>query len=87
LAQRLVYFPLAISAAPQGKHLDIHVSGFRPHAYNTSMLKAGGVIGIFTSFIAFYIGLSELLAVDGQSFALPLGVRKKRPVDDVLRMG
>ena len=40
-----------------------------------SVARAGGVIGIFTSFMAFYIGLSELLAAEDRPvFTLPLGM-------------
>jgi len=42
---------------------------------NPDVARAGGVIGIFTSFMAFYIGLSELLAAEDRPvFTLPLGM-------------
>jgi len=41
---------------------------------NPDVARAGGVIGIFTSFMAYYIGLSELLAAEDRPvFTLPLG--------------
>jgi len=40
-----------------------------------SVGRAGGVIGIFTSFMAYYIGLSELLSGEERPiFKLPLGM-------------
>jgi succinate-acetate transporter protein len=42
---------------------------------NADVGRAGGVIGIFTSFMAYYVGLSELLAAEERPvFNLPLGV-------------
>jgi succinate-acetate transporter protein len=42
---------------------------------NKDVGRAGGVIGIFTSFMAYYIGLSELLASEDRPvITLPLGV-------------
>ncbi|KAJ3508392.1 hypothetical protein NLJ89_g5781 [Agrocybe chaxingu] len=41
--------------------------------------KAGGVIGVVTAFIAYYVGLSELLAAEDMAVArLPLGIFNKR---------
>jgi succinate-acetate transporter protein len=41
--------------------------------------KAGGVLGVITAFIAYYIGLSELLAAEDMAIIhLPLGVFPKR---------
>ncbi|KAF9463749.1 FUN34 transmembrane protein [Collybia nuda] len=50
--------------------------------FNNSLnaTKAGGVLGVITAFIAYYIGLSELLATEAQPIVrLPLGIihRKK----------
>jgi succinate-acetate transporter protein len=42
---------------------------------HNSVARAGGVIGIFTSFMAYYVGLSELLAAEERPvFTLPLGI-------------
>lgn len=42
--------------------------------HGTASTGAGGVLGILTSFIAYYIGLSDLLAADENSpFIIPLG--------------
>lgn len=44
-----------------------------------SVTRAGGGLGVATAFIAYYIGLSELLAAEDQAvFHLPLGVFPKR---------
>lgn len=44
--------------------------------------KAGGVLGAITAFIAYYVGLSELLNAEPQPvFNLPLGVIRNRRVD------
>ncbi|KAJ3526569.1 hypothetical protein NMY22_g10112 [Coprinellus aureogranulatus] len=41
--------------------------------------RAGGALGVVTAFIAYYIGLSELLAAEEQAvFQLPLGVFPRR---------
>ncbi|KAF9004576.1 Gpr1 family protein [Cyathus striatus] len=41
--------------------------------------KAGGVVGVITAFIAYYIGLSELLSAEDMAvFRLPLGIFPKR---------
>jgi len=41
--------------------------------------KAGGALGVITAFIAYYVGLSELLAAEDMAVArLPLGVFPKR---------
>jgi uncharacterized protein len=45
----------------------------------TIITKAGGGFGVITAFIAYYIGLSELLAAEDMAVArLPLGVFPKR---------
>ncbi|KAJ7622272.1 Gpr1 family protein [Roridomyces roridus] len=42
---------------------------------NPKLIKAGGVFGIITAFIAYYIGVSEVMAAEGTAlFRLPLGV-------------
>ncbi|KAG5635332.1 hypothetical protein H0H81_011706 [Sphagnurus paluster] len=42
---------------------------------NASVTKAGGVIGVVVAFIAWYIGLSELLAAEAHPvFTLPIGI-------------
>jgi hypothetical protein len=42
---------------------------------NPDVARAGGVIGIFTAFMAYYIGLSELMAAEDRPvFTLPLGM-------------
>jgi hypothetical protein len=42
---------------------------------NVMVTKAGGVFGIITAFIAYYIGVSEMLAAEQRALiALPLGV-------------
>ncbi|TEB27962.1 FUN34 transmembrane protein [Coprinellus micaceus] len=44
-----------------------------------NVTRAGGGLGVATAFIAYYIGLSELLAAEDQAvFHLPLGVFPKR---------
>jgi len=41
--------------------------------------KAGGILGVITAAIAFYVGLSELLAAEDMAIIqLPLGVFPKR---------
>ncbi|KAJ3480667.1 hypothetical protein NLI96_g8180 [Meripilus lineatus] len=45
---------------------------------NTTITKAGGGLGIVTALIAYYVGLSELLARDESWFTLPLGQVPKR---------
>jgi len=48
------------------------------YLFLTSATKAGGVLGVITAFIAFYIGLSELLAAEAfPVFTMPLGTIKK----------
>jgi len=45
---------------------------------NLKVTKAGGVLGLITAFIAFYIALSELLAAEPYpAFRMPLGIIKK----------
>ncbi|KAF4610208.1 hypothetical protein D9613_010555 [Agrocybe pediades] len=45
----------------------------------TGVTKAGGALGVITAFIAYYVGLSELLASEDMAVArLPLGVFPKR---------
>lgn len=45
----------------------------------SSSTKAGGVTGVITAFIAYYIGLSELLAAEDMAVVrLPLGIFPKR---------
>jgi succinate-acetate transporter protein len=42
---------------------------------NVGASKAGGVLGVITAFIAYYVGLSELLATEANPlFRLPLGL-------------
>ncbi|KAF8154720.1 Gpr1 family protein [Crassisporium funariophilum] len=44
-----------------------------------AITKAGGVLGVLTAFIAYYVGLSELLASEDMAVVrLPLGVFSKR---------
>ncbi|RXW14421.1 hypothetical protein EST38_g11434 [Candolleomyces aberdarensis] len=44
-----------------------------------NVTKAGGILGVITAFIAYYIGLSELLAAEDMAVIhLPLGVFPKR---------
>ena len=46
---------------------------------SSSTQKAGGVFGTITAFIAYYVGLSELLASEDMAVVrLPLGVFPKR---------
>ncbi|KAJ2919392.1 hypothetical protein MD484_g1035, partial [Candolleomyces efflorescens] len=46
---------------------------------SANVTKAGGVLGVITAFIAYYIGLSELLAAEDMAIIhLPLGVFPKR---------
>lgn len=46
-----------------------------PLLYLYSVTKAGGALGIITAFIAFYTGLSELLAGEERRIVgLPLGI-------------
>jgi len=40
--------------------------------------KAGGGFGIFTAFIAYYCGTSQLLSSDNSFVTLPIGIIKKR---------
>ncbi|KAL0959169.1 hypothetical protein HGRIS_014453 [Hohenbuehelia grisea] len=43
----------------------------------TNLKKSGGILGVITAFIAYYIGVSELLAAETRAIArLPLGVFK-----------
>ena len=42
------------------------------------MHKAGGVLGIITALVAYYVGLAELLVRDESWFTLPLGTIAKR---------
>ena len=37
----------------------------------TALAKAGGGMGVITAFVAYYVGLADLLAADG--VMLPLG--------------
>jgi succinate-acetate transporter protein len=51
-------------------------SNFTGHV---SLSKAGGATGVITAFIAYYVGLSELLAAEDMAVVkLPLGVFAKR---------
>ncbi|KIY54011.1 hypothetical protein FISHEDRAFT_68381 [Fistulina hepatica ATCC 64428] len=44
---------------------------------STSVIKGGGVIGILTAFVAYYVGLSDLLAAEKAAVVtLPVGVFK-----------
>jgi len=44
-----------------------------------TVTKAGGVLGVITAFIAYYVGLSELLTAEDMAVArLPLGIFPKR---------
>ena len=48
-------------------------------SYSFSLQKAGGIVGIVTALLAYYNGLSLLLAAEEQPiFRLPLGVIPKR---------
>ncbi|KJA18270.1 hypothetical protein HYPSUDRAFT_45447 [Hypholoma sublateritium FD-334 SS-4] len=48
-------------------------------AASVNATKAGGVTGVITAFIAYYIGLSELLAAEDMAVVrLPLGIFPKR---------
>ena len=48
---------------------------------NDSALKAGGILGVVTACIAYYIGLSELLAAEARDvFVIPLGSIAKSKV-------
>jgi succinate-acetate transporter protein len=41
--------------------------------------KAGGVVGVITAFVAYYVGLSELLTAEDMAVVrLPLGIFPKR---------
>lgn len=45
----------------------------------SSVQRVGGIFGVITAFIAYYIGLSELLAAEEQAvISLPLGVFTRR---------
>lgn len=75
----LAYFPPSRNRSVQGK---LDRVGFAHHLRANSLanchrcrvLKAGGAVGIITSFIAFYMGLSELLASErSRFFTLPQG--------------
>ena len=47
--------------------------------YINSATKAGGIFGALTAFIAYYIGLSELLSSEDIAIIhLPLGIISKR---------
>jgi succinate-acetate transporter protein len=47
--------------------------------YINSVTKAGGIFGALTAFIAYYIGLSELLSSEDVAIVhLPLGIIPKR---------
>jgi succinate-acetate transporter protein len=47
--------------------------------YINSVTKAGGIFGALTAFIAYYIGLSELLSSEDMAIIhLPLGIIPKR---------
>lgn len=46
---------------------------------NVAVQRVGGIFGVITAFIAYYIGLSELLAAEEQAvISLPLGVFTRR---------
>jgi succinate-acetate transporter protein len=46
-----------------------------------TVMKAGGVFGIITGIVAFYIGVSEILAAEESAFMrVPLGVYSRRSV-------
>jgi succinate-acetate transporter protein len=48
-------------------------------AVSTGATKAGGALGVITAFIAYYVGLSELLAAEDMAVTrLPIGVFPKR---------
>jgi len=48
-------------------------------AGSVSSTKAGGVLGVITAFIAYYVGLSELLTAEDMAVVrLPIGVFPKR---------
>lgn len=49
--------------------------GSSDFAFFSSATKAGGVLGVITAFIAYYIGLSELLSSEAQPIIrLPVGI-------------
>jgi len=59
--------------------LGITFAALASGAFNVSekATKAGGILGVITAFIAYYIGLSELMAAEPYpAFRMPLGVIK-----------
>lgn len=50
-----------------------------PNLSNCRSTKAGGVVGVITAFVAYYVGLSELLTAEDMAIVrLPIGVFPKR---------
>ncbi|KAF5309858.1 hypothetical protein D9619_010502 [Psilocybe cf. subviscida] len=48
-------------------------------ALSTGATKAGGALGVITAFVAYYVGLSELLAAEDMAVTrLPIGIFPKR---------